>query len=49
MSAFNSNVSNAYSIAVNVASSNASPDEIAQVVMRTIERRANMNSTLRVV
>ena len=49
MSAFNSNVNNSYSIAVNVANSNASPDEIAQVVMRTIERRANMNSTLRVV
>ena len=49
ISSFNSSAVNNYSISVNVAGTNANPDQIAQAVLNTIQRRSNMNNTTRVI
>ena len=48
ISSFNSSAVNNYSISVNVAGTNANPDQIAQAVLNTIQRRSNMNHTTRI-
>ena len=49
ISSFSNSAVNNYSISVNVAGTNANPDQIAQAVLNTIQRRSNMNNTTRVI